>query len=113
MAPPDGHEEETPALYPPGAGHEQPEPAVLEEYLAWMKDSLEWGTKAKPGKHGMTMRAINVGLYGEVPEESRDMSRRPRGSFAIPGVPATDLFAVNRKEELWSDNAVDLYEEAV
>jgi len=113
MAPPDGHEEETPAPYPPGAGHEQPEPAVREEYLAWMKDSLEWGTKAKPGKHGMTMRAINVGLYGEVPEESRDMSRRPRGAFAIPGVPATDLYTINRKEELWADNAVDLYEEAI
>lgn len=113
MAPPEETEEEKSPPDRPSEGPEQPNPAVEQESLSWMKDSLEWGTRAQPGKHGLTMRAINIGLYGEVPEESRDMSRRPRGAFAIPGVPATDLYAVNRKEELWSDNAVDLYEEAI
>jgi len=113
MAPPEGIEEEKSPPDRPGEEPEQPNPAPQQESLSWMKDTLAWGTRVLPGKHGMTMRAINVGLYGEVPEESRDMSRRPRGAFAIPGVPATDLYAVNRKEELWADNAVDLYEEAI
>lgn len=113
MAQPEGPEEEKSSPDRPEEEPEQPNPAAQLEPLAWMKDCLAWGTRAQPGKHGMTMRAINIGLYGEVPEESRDMSRRPRGAFPIPGVPATDLYSVNRKEELWSDNAVDLYEEAV
>ena len=113
MAPPEGPEEEKSPPEPLDEESEQANPAVQQESLSWMKDTLAWGTRATPGKHGMTLRSINVGLYGEVPEESRDMSRRPRGAFAIPGVPATDLYAINRKEELWADNAVDLYEEAI
>ena len=81
--------------------------------LPWMQDTLEWGVKARPGKHGLTMRDINVGIYGDVPEESRDMSRKPRGAFPVPGVPRTDLYTLNHKVELWADNAVDLYEEAI
>ena len=38
--------------------------------LTWMQDTLEWGAKAQPGKHGLTMRDINVGIYADVPEES-------------------------------------------
>ena len=83
------------------------------ERLTWMQDTLEWGVKARPGKHGLTMRDINVGIYGDVPEESRDMSRKPRGAFPVPGVPRTDLYTLNHKVELWADNAVDLYEEAI
>ena len=113
MAPPEETEEEKSHSDIPDPDAVQPNPAVQVEALSWMKDTLEWGAKALPGKNGMTMRRINVGLYGEVPEESRDMSRRPRGAFSIPGVPATDLYVINRKEELWADNAVDLYEEAI
>ena len=102
----------------PSAGQE-PESIESEsqdsspERLAWMQDTLEWGVKVRPGKHGLTMRDINVGIYGDVPEESRDMSRKPRGAFPVPGVPRTDLYTLNHKVELWADNAVDLYEEAI
>ena len=47
------------------------------------------------------------------PEESREMTRMPRGSFATPGMPRLDNYSVNRKDELWSDNAAWLYEEAI
>ena len=86
-----------------------PEP----EPLAWMNDTLQWGARAQPGKHGLTMRDLNVGIYGEVPESSSDMSRRPRGAFPITGIPRTDLYALSAKVDLWADNAVDLYEEAI
>ncbi len=88
-------------------------PAASSEPLAWMKDTVEWGVRAEPGKHGLTMRDLNIGIYGEIPESSTDMSRRPRGAFPIPGVPRTDLYALSAKVDLWADNAVDLYEEAI
>ena len=87
--------------------------ASRAESLAWMNDTLEWGVRVEPGKHGMTMRSINVGSYAEVPESSTDMSRRPRGASPVPGVPRTDYYALSSKVDIWSDNAVDLYEEAI
>ena len=81
--------------------------------LDWMNDTLEWGIRAQPGKHGMTMRVLNVGSYAEVPEVSDDMSRRPRGAFPVPGIPRTDLYPLSAKVDLWADCAVDLYEEAI
>ena len=95
------------------AGGQQLSPSVSSEPLAWMNDTRQWGVRAQPGRHGLTMRDLNVGIYGEVPESSSDMSRRPRGAFPIPGVPRTDLYALSAKVDLWADNAVDLYEEAI
>ena len=88
-------------------------PIPSAEPLAWMNDTLQWGIRARPSKHGLTMRDLNIGIYGDIPESSSDMSRRPRGAFPIPGVPRTDLYALSAKVDLWADNAVDLYEEAI
>ena len=87
MAQPEGPEGEKSAPGRRDKEPEQPNPAVQLEPLVWMKDCLAWGTRAQPGKHVMTMRAINIGLYGEVPEESRDMSRRPREPSPSPACP--------------------------
>jgi hypothetical protein len=81
--------------------------------LAWMNDTQEWGIRVQPGKHGMTMRGLNVSSYAEVPESSTDMSRRPRGASPVVGVPRTDFYALSSKVDIWADNAVDLYEEAI
>src|ERR1700694_1226655 len=35
--------------------------------LAWMRVPTEWGTRAKPTKHGLTLEAINIGQDGDVP----------------------------------------------
>ena len=96
---------------PPADTADKPPPSA--QALAWMNDTLEWGVRVQPGKHGMTMRALNVGSYAEIPESSADMSRRPRGAFPIPGVPRTDFYALSSKVDIWADNAVDLYEEAI
>ena len=88
-------------------------PPSPTDRFPWMKDTRQWGTRAKPTAHGLTVGGINVGLYGEIPEESREMTRMPRGSFATPGMPRLDNYSVNRKDELWSDNAAWLYEEAI
>ena len=98
----------------PAAADETSEtPASGAAPLAWMNDTQEWGVRVQPGKHGMTMRGLNVGSYGEVPEYSTDMSRRPRGASPVPGVPRTDFYALSSKVDIWADNAMDLYEEAI
>ena len=97
---------------PESSGDETPPEAVSDRF-SWMNDTLEWGVRAQPGKHGLTMRDLNIGSYGEVPESSSDMSRRPRGAFPISGIPRTDLYALSARVDLWADNAVDLYEEAI
>jgi len=81
--------------------------------LDWMDSTLQWGVKPEIGPRGLTMSAINVGVYGEIPEESDEMTRMPRGAYPVEGVPRVDVFAVNRRSELWADNAADLYEEAI
>ena len=96
----------------------QEEPAVEApqsptERFPWMKDTREWGVRAPVTEHGLTVGAINIGVYGEIPGESREMTRMPRGSYATPGMPRLDNYSVNRKDELWSDNAAYLYEEAI
>ena len=88
-------------------------PSDPTERFPWMKDTRQWGTRARLTPHGLTVEGIMVGLYGEIPEESREMTRMPRGSFATPGIPRLDNYSVNRKDELWADNVAALYEEAI
>ena len=83
------------------------------ERFPWMKDTRQWGVRAPLTPHGLTVESIATGVYGEIPDESREMTRMPRGSFATPGIPRLDNYSVNRKDELWSDNAATLYEEAI
>ena len=98
---------------PAESGETTESPASSAAPLAWMNDTQEWGIRVQPGKHGMTMRGVNVGSYAEVPEFSTDMSRRPRGASPVLGVPRTDFYALSSKVDIWADNAVDLYEEAI
>jgi hypothetical protein len=81
--------------------------------LGWLRNGhSEWGVHAKPSKTGLTMRDIAIGSYGEVPDHAPRRTMAPRGSDVDPDVP--DLgYTINDKAEVWSDNLLDLYEEAV
>lgn len=81
--------------------------------LAWMRRSLQWGTRARLGKGGLTLAALNIGLYGEIPDEWHDLTRMPRGAYPVPGVPAIGGYTQRAKAQLWADNAPELYEEAI
>lgn len=85
---------------------------VPEPTYEWMGLSNEWGVRVKPGEHGLRLGDLNVGIYGEVPEEWNDHTRRPRGALPRPGIPPLP-YNLRRKHEMWADCAADLYEEAI
>lgn len=87
-------------------------PEIAPPSLAWMHSTLQWGTRALPTKNGLTVDALNIGVYGDVPDFWDDQTRKPRGAYPVPGV-APLGFEVREKRELWADNAADLYEEAI
>ena len=81
--------------------------------LGWLRDTKsEWGVRAVPSKTGLTMRDIFIGSYGEVPDHAPMRTMAPRGSDVEVGVPDMG-YTVNDKCEVWSENVLDLYEEAV
>ena len=79
----------------------------------WMGRMGEWGTAAQPGKRGLTLEDIRIGRYGELPEESDNMSGRPRGAVERPEAYRIGGYTVRAKKEIWLDNATFLYEEAL
>ncbi len=79
----------------------------------WMQDTPEWGTKAVPGKKGLTLDDIAINSYGEIPERSEEMTRMPRGAFHVAGVPRLEFYPLSKKVDIWADNAAGLYEEAI
>ena len=94
------------------SGDDAEEVEIAPPNLSWMQNTLQWGTRAKPTKNGLTIDALNIGVYGDVPDFWDDQTRKPRGAYPIPGV-APLGFEVREKRELWADNAADLYEEAI
>jgi len=77
-----------------------------------MNRSNQWDTRVKPGKHGLRLGDLNVGLYGEIPEQWQDQTRNPRGAIAKRGVPPLG-YSIRDKSDLWAQSAADLYEEAI
>lgn len=80
--------------------------------LGWMKVPTEWGIKVRPGSHGLRIDDINVGTYSDIPDVWENQTEMPRGSYPIPGVTALG-YSVYEKQEIWADNAGQLYEEAI
>jgi hypothetical protein len=80
--------------------------------LSWMQVPTEWNTRAKPTKHGLTLEAINMGKYGDIPDVWEHQTEMPRGAVAIPGVEGMG-YSIFQKQEVWSDLCAPLYEEAI
>ena len=81
--------------------------------LGWMDQTGPWNTRAPQGKYGLTLADIQIGEYGEVPEESNNQTGRPRGAAARSNSYRIGGYAVRSKSEIWLDNASFLYEEAL
>ena len=83
--------------------------------LDWMKLDIE-KVRCRPAQadRGLTYDDTNVGSYGwdQIPEKIRhNFSMAPRGSVQPPGLPHLG-YDINRKSEVWSENAPALYEES-
>lgn len=91
---------------------EELETEVPEPRLNWMNQRREWGVRVKPGKKGLTLGSLNVGVYGEVPMNWPDKSRNPRGAIGATGLPPVAI-QIKDKVDLWAPLAAELYEEAI
>ena len=81
--------------------------------LGWMDQHGSWGTHAEPGKYGFTLADIQIGEYGQVPEESNNLTGRPRGSKPRANSMRLGGYTVRSKSDIWLENASFLYEEAL
>ncbi len=81
--------------------------------LSWMDTLGQWGTRAEPDKRGMTLADIQIGAYGDVPDQSDNQTGRPRGSSSRPGAYRIEGYQVRTKSDIWLSNAAALYEEAL
>ena len=72
----------------------------------------EIGVKATPGPDGLRLRDVNIGSYGVVPDEWNLPNDAPRGTVSTGLIMAAG-YSIFDKAEVWSENAVDLYEDAI
>jgi len=83
--------------------------------LEWMELDVERAQcRSRHPRRGLTLDDTNVGRYAwdRVPEKIRhNYSMAPRGALLPPGLPHLG-YDVNRKSEVWSENAPFLYEES-
>ncbi len=83
--------------------------------LDWMDLDVE-AARCRPSdnRRGLTFDDLNVGSYAwdAIPEKIRhNYSMAPRGAVLPPGLPHLG-YDINRKSEVWSNNAPALYEES-
>ena len=72
----------------------------------------ETGVAATPGPDGLRLRDINIGSYGVVPDQWDLPNDAPRGTTSTGLIMAAG-YSIFDKAEVWSENAVDLYEDAI
>ena len=81
--------------------------------MGWMDQRGEWGAKAQPGKHGLTLDDISIGSYGAPSDHSDNRTGRPRGSTSRRDGFRIGAYSVFTKSDIWLANAASLYEEAL
>src|SRR4051794_35061298 len=92
-----------------------PENSPLGQELDWAwlaGHEREWGVHPKPGPRGLTMMDIATGSYGDVPNHPIHRAMAARGADVDADTPDMG-YILNSKTDVWSDNVVELYEEAV
>ncbi|MCP5031802.1 MAG: ferritin-like domain-containing protein [Actinomycetia bacterium] len=83
--------------------------------LTWLEDERPtWGVRATPSARGLTLLDINDAYAGEPEAVAPTDSMAPRGAPLhdpenLPGM----RYTMNSKYQVWADNVVPLYEEAV
>jgi hypothetical protein len=91
-----------------------PQPPPVD--MSWRSMTIQWGTRAPIHRQGgLTIGALNVGAYGEIPDYWEDRTRMPRGAFTPPNSVGASIggYYLRHKTDFWADNAAELYEEAI
>jgi hypothetical protein len=91
----------------------EPSADIFEMKLDWMSNQGEWDMHAEPSKQGLTLADIQQGSYGDIPQQSDNMTGRPRGAQPRPDAFRIGGYSVHTKHEIWLENASFLYEEAL
>lgn len=83
--------------------------------LGWMHaNPAGWGTRPALSPFGLTLDDINIGIYGDVPDQGDPHgSMAPRGAEIPPETPTLANYDIGEKAVVWAENAGELYEEAV
>ena len=101
-----------------GAGPESPFGELLSfaqergYKLDWLRKAEVWGTDADSdlSRGGLLLQDLPG---GEAPDESDNLTGRPRGARPRAVAPRVGNYRVRTKSDIWLRNAADLYEEAV
>lgn len=84
--------------------------------LSWMDKTTGWGVRARPDFErggGLTIGALNVGVYAEIPDRIQYRNRMPRGAYASPIAGSIGGYYLQEKWEQWAEAAPALYEEGI
>jgi hypothetical protein len=82
-------------------------------HLDWMDTPNETGIRARPGPNGLTLDAINIGSYGEVPDHWMYDNDTPRGSRPANDNYVAGSYTIYDKSDCWADCAGRLYEQGI
>jgi hypothetical protein len=95
---------------------EQAQPPQVMADLSWMDKTTGWGVRARPDVErggGLTLRALNIGVYAKIPDRIPFRNRWPRGSYPSPVAGSIGGYYLQEKWEQWAECAPDIYEEAI
>jgi hypothetical protein len=90
--------------------------AEMTPDLSWMDKTTGWGIRALPDlEHGggLTIDALNIGVYSEIPDRIPYRNRWPRGAYPAVGAGSIGGYYLQEKHEQWADCAGELYEEGI
>ncbi|HEY8745526.1 MAG TPA: hypothetical protein VIU62_20750 [Chloroflexota bacterium] len=98
------------------AGSDKSAAPVTEQPIRdfpWMRVPTERNMKPKIGPQGLRIKDIDQGSYAFVPDHWPYKNDLPRGAFPGTKVGLEASYSLFDKCDVWSENAADLYEDAI
>ena len=90
-----------------------PDHPFAKAQFIMFQDGGETGLKPTPEEDGMTLAAVDIGSYGEVPDMWKYRNDLPRGTKPVPGLYMPAGYAIYDKTEVWAPSSAKLYEDAI
>ena len=80
--------------------------------LRWLERRDVWGHQLESDdrKGGLQLQNVDPGVAAQVPDESRNMTGRTRGSIPRTGVARVGSYSVRTKADIWLQNGAELYD---